>query len=202
LLANAKVVLHVIPLTITDVQAAVDLATLANGQQEHLRPLRGNGWNTRVNFDGAVAFNPGRQGEPPWSYTQVFRNGAIEGVDAYTLRTDASGAKIPSTSLEAALIGAFEMYLALMRDLDISAPFVVATSYLGVRGFEMAVNPRYFESGYAIDRDDLLVPETLVEDLEQPADRLLKPQLDALWNAVGFPASVNYDEHDRWHSPS
>jgi hypothetical protein len=32
-------------------------------------------------------------------------------------------------------------------------------------------HPRFFESGYAIDRDDLLVPETLIESLELPSER-------------------------------
>jgi hypothetical protein len=65
----------------------------------------------------------------------------------------------------------------------------------------MAVNQRYFESGVPIDRDDLLIPESLIESLNSDADVLLKPQLDALWNAVGFQGSTKYDEEGRWHSP-
>ena len=57
---------------------------------------------------------------------------------------------------------------------------------------------RRFESGYAIDRPDLVIPESVVDDLTQPSDILLKPHLDAVWNAVGHPGSLNYDEHGRW----
>src|SRR5262249_6804510 len=148
---------------------------------------RANGWNTRVNFDGVLTYAPGPQGKAPWSYTQVFRSGAIEGVDAVTLTRSGQGANtIPSQGLERSQIEALAMYLDLLRDLRVAPPVVVATSYLDVRDFEIAVNPRFFGSGYSIDRDDLIVSETLVEDLTQPADVLLRPQLDALWNALGY----------------
>jgi hypothetical protein len=31
----------------------------------------------------------------------------------------------------------------------------------------------------------------------EPADILLKPHLDAIWNATGHPASLNYDDQGR-----
>jgi Schlafen, AlbA_2 len=202
LLAGAKVVMHLIPLSVADGLGQVDLSPLIDGRHAAFRPLRASGWNTRINFEGAVTFAPGPNDEAPWSYTQIFRNGAIEGVDAFMLRAR-SGERdvIPSTALEEALIEALGRYLALLRDLDAAPPLVLATAYLGVRGFEMAVNQRYFESGVPVDRDDLLIPESLIESLDSDADVLLKPQLDALWNAVGFQGSTNYDEEGRWQSP-
>jgi Schlafen, AlbA_2 len=202
LLAGAKTVMHLIPLSLTDGFGQIDLSSVADGSHNAFRPLRASGWNTRINFDGAVTYAPGPNDESPSSYTQIFRNGAVEGVDAFMLRTRSNDRElIPSTALEEALIEALGRYLTLLRDLDVAPPLVLATSYLGVRGFEMAVNQRYFESGMPIDRDDLLIPETLIESLDSNADVLMRPQLDALWNAVGFPSSTNYDDEGRWQSP-
>jgi hypothetical protein len=202
LLAGPKTVMHLIPLSLSDSFGQIDLSSIADGGHGAFRPLRASGWNTRINFDGAVTYAPGSNDEAPWSYTQIFRNGAIEGVDAFMLRARRGDRDlIPSTALEEALIEALDRYLTLLRDLDVAPPLVLATSYLGVRGFEMAVNQRYFESGVPIDRDDLLVPETLIESFHSDADALLKPQLDALWNAVGFAGSTNYDAEGRWQSP-
>ncbi len=44
----------------------------------------------------------------------------------------------------------------------------------------MAVDIRRLESGYPVDRPDLVIPETVVDDLTRPADVLLKPHLDAI----------------------
>jgi hypothetical protein len=55
-----------------------------------------------------------------------------------------------------------------------------------------------------VDRDALVVPEVRVESLEQDrlaVERLLKPLLDAVWNAWGFPHSLNYDESGHWTNP-
>lgn len=202
LLAGAKTVMHLIPLSLTHGFGQIDLSSVVDGRHGAFRPLRASGWNTRINFDGAVTYAPGPNDESPWSYTQVFRNGAIEGVDASLLRARSGDRDlIPSTALEEALIEALDRYLTLLRDLDVAPPLVLATTYLGVRGFEMAVNQRHFESGVPIDRNDLFIPETLIESLDSDADVLMRPQLDALWNAVGFPGSTNYDDEGHWQSP-
>jgi Schlafen, AlbA_2 len=53
----------------------------------------------------------------------------------------------------------------------------------------------------AVDRDDLLVPEVLIESLEQDLHALqrhMRPLLDAVWNSVGAPGSPHYDESGNW----
>jgi hypothetical protein len=62
----------------------------------------------------------------------------------------------------------------------------------------MYLDPRRFTSGATIDRDDLLVPEALIENLDQPADKVMQPQLDAIWNAAGYAGSPNFDEAGKW----
>jgi len=197
---NPKTVLHVVPLSAADASTRFDVVGLGETHNPYFRPLYGSSWNTRINFDGALAYAPDSRTGLARAYTQVFHTGAIEGVEAVMLRYEDGGTphKIPSAALERALIEALGMYAQLLRALDVGGPFLLALSLLDVRGLEMAVDIRRFESGYPIDRPDLIVPETVVDELAQPADILLKPHLDAIWNATGHPGSLNYDDQGRW----
>ena len=49
-----------------------------------------------------------------------------------------------------------------------------------------------------IDKDVLLLPETVVEDYGVKAEQLLSPCFDSIWNACGYPKSMNYDEDGKW----
>jgi hypothetical protein len=201
LLENPKTVLHIVPLAASDPSVRFDVAELAERHSSNFRPLYGGSWYTRINADGALAFASDPGGRRAVSYTQVFRSGSIEAVEALLLRRKDQGDDhaIPSLALERTLISALELNLALLAEVGVPAPYALALSFLGVRGLEMAVDVRRFERRYPIDRDDLLIPETLIEDPGQEPDRLLKPHLDALWNATGHPGSLNYDERGRWH---
>ena len=52
--------------------------------------------------------------------------------------------------------------------------------------------------GNTIDRDHLLVPEIVIEDIEQSAEQILQPVFDAVWNAAGWDASPNYEPTGEW----
>jgi hypothetical protein len=89
--------------------------------------------------------------------------------------------------------------MAIARDLGVPPPLVSAVSLLGVRGMTMWTDPRLIASGAEIDRDDLVVPQELIDDLDEPAEKLMRPQLDAIWNAAGFAQSPNFDEAGVWN---
>lgn len=78
---------------------------------------------------------------------------------------------------------------------------LVMLSLIGVRGYRMTVPPAAFDEGEPIDRDDLVVPEILVEEYEtdpRSVASLLRPAFDAVWTACGYPRSPNYDPDGRW----
>ena len=52
-----------------------------------------------------------------------------------------------------------------------------------------------------IDRDTLLLPDVSVESFEVDLPRLLRPVLDALWQAGGWDGSRNYDGEGNWNPP-
>jgi hypothetical protein len=115
-----RTVLHVLPLTAVDPSVQYDVVPLED--PNILRPLYGSGWNGRINFDGALAWSPGGTDDEgrSWSYTQVFRTGAIEGVDAFMLRREYLGKEhlIPSVAFEKALIEALQRNLRVLQKLD------------------------------------------------------------------------------------
>lgn len=62
----------------------------------------------------------------------------------------------------------------------------------------MGVEAWGFESGNVIGEATLIIPETVVEDLEIAPGKILKPMFDLVWNACGYPASRNFDSEGNW----
>jgi hypothetical protein len=52
-----------------------------------------------------------------------------------------------------------------------------------------------------IDRDALLLPDVIAEEFDVDVPKLLKPVFDGLWNACGYPRSLNYDDEGNWKLP-
>jgi hypothetical protein len=74
-------------------------------------------------------------------------------------------------------------------------------SFIGIKGWEMGVRDTWGTRGHAggIDRDPLLIPELLLESLKMDdLHKLLKPVIDATWNAAGYAQSDYYDAQGNW----
>ena len=52
----------------------------------------------------------------------------------------------------------------------------------------------YLLRKYVIDRDTLLLPEVIIWEYKNDASEFLHPIFDAVWNATGWPRSMNYNE--------
>jgi hypothetical protein len=53
-------------------------------------------------------------------------------------------------------------------------------------------------SARAADRDHLLADEVLIENVGEPVEKMLRPVFDQIWNAFGYPRSLNYDRSGNW----
>lgn len=194
----AKIILHLVPLESFSTSTRINLET---AHYQFPIPLGApNLDSSRVNLDGLL--NCGQVGKTHcYSYLQLFHNGIIETVDAYTLNANALSANvkdklIPSTSFEGNLIQHIQKYLATLKTLGITPPIVIMLSLIGVRGFCM-VTSNIHQGGYPIDRDLLTTPEIVLNKLEcSPRD--LKPILDSVWNASGIMSSPNFDASGQW----
>jgi hypothetical protein len=73
---------------------------------------------------------------------------------------------------------------------------------IGAKGLRMATRPRVLpEADYPIDRDPLQLPESVIDNIEQRPDKILKPCFDALWNAVGRDKDDYYNDNGEWIKP-
>ncbi len=199
---GARMVLHLVPLSSSELPTTYAL-TNAIQQPYSVRPIGGDVRHRRNNFDGFLAATD----QPPTlcrGYTQVFRNGVVEAVDTRAfLRADSSN-RIGSREFESAILEGVEQYLKLQQEIMVPPPVTVMLSFVGVRGYPMAVHrslDRWNEQVYPIDRDTITCPEVVLDDYPSDRDHIardLKPAFDAVWNATGWPSSMNYGPDGSW----
>jgi hypothetical protein len=84
LAATPKIVLHLTPLTILDPGINVNLQPLENNHNLTI-PIQNAGYTQRFNLDGFLRYGTYGRSDTCHGYVQVFRSGAFEAVDAYTL---------------------------------------------------------------------------------------------------------------------
>jgi hypothetical protein len=191
---SPKVVLHCIPLESFTNTAQFDVLPLY-GDTVLLSPMGTSNWHRRLNLDGVLAF--GTQ-QPCPSYTQMYRNGALEAVQGRILAHEHEGRLvIPSLSFERYMLNYLPRCFSLIESIGASAPVVVALTLLNTRGLQMGTD-LWGESGYAIDSDSLVLPEVVVSSLTTPVTTTLKPLFDLIWNACGLPSSQNFDVDGNW----
>lgn len=196
---GSKIVLHYIPVQSFATQISYDVLPF----YQHVTKFRPIGtWScgTRLNLDGVVSF---AAGQPSRSYTQLYRTGVIEVVDGATLNSSAGqqGRRaIPSIYYEKLLLDYFPLCVEIFQSLGVGAPIVVALTLTDVKGFVMGVHNSYVGGGHGIDRDSLLLPETIVTDFSISPSKILKPLFDLIWNACGFPTSRNFDANGDWNA--
>ncbi len=187
---NPKIIFHIVPFGAFNPASRFDVSSLANDTTGRLQPISAASWNSRHNFDGYLSF------ASPLTYLQVFRNGNIEAVNASIIEPDDEGLTIPSLLFEGKLLDALPRFLSIQRQLGVEPPLFIMLSLLGVSGCRMGVDSRLDSTfGYPIDRDALILPEIIVENFECNPSEAMRPIFDAIWNAAGWPRSMNYNEN-------
>ena len=189
---SAKLIIHCCPYISTALGSAVDLGK-AYQQTALIRPIYG-GYSHRYNLDGLISFVPDNkiQGLAN-SYFQLFRDGKVECVDSILLRPKERGKFIPSLPLEAASIACVGRAIALLRALDVEPPAAVMVTLLGVKSYELILDPARGLDCTLIDRDVLILAPEIADSYDVNAATLLRPSLDALWNAAGLSRCGDYD---------
>lgn len=184
---TAKIILHIIPFGAFNPAKRFDVSSLASDVGK-LQQISAPVGDTRHNFDGYLSF------KNSLSYLQVFRNGIIEAVDARILQPEDSELTIPSLLFERKLLDALPRFLAIQRQLGVEPPLFIILSLLGVSGYRLDVCTSRLDT-YPIDRDALILPEIIVENFECKPSEVMRPIFDAIWNAAGWPRSMNYNEN-------
>jgi hypothetical protein len=105
---------------------------------------------------------------------------------------------ISSAAYERRLINYLSVCFELLGSIGANVPIVIALTFTNMAGLQMLIDDSAFDVGAPIDRDLLILPETMVQDFSTPIEKILKPMFDLVWNASGFSGSKNFDGRGNW----
>ena len=189
-------VLHLLPIQQAETVTAIDPRIY---ERERRLPVIGNGGQFRLNLDGGLQY--ALSGQECTAYTQLFRDGCVETVYAFTNKLDSGRYNIPSAAYERELIVCYDKLEPELVRLGLAPPLVVFFSILRASRAQFGIGriEQFFSShGQAeFDRDVLLLPDVTIET-SVAGQFALRPVFDLVWQSVGFPGSVNYDEKGNW----
>lgn len=197
LTSNHLIVMHVLPVVGARPDMRISSETLRSLEGgNYPKGIGSRGWDFRMNFDGFLV--PSCFRSDFHSYAQVMRNGFIESVESDIL-TGLGSKVISGDDVEEVLIDALGSYLKTLGQLDLPPPYVVSVSLLNVQGFQLASHSRSAPfAHHAIDRNELLTQEVVLESSMPSEADCLRPIFDQIWNAGGWPGSPNYDPKGNW----
>lgn len=204
-----KIVLHLIPINAFNPTTQIDLRAVWSIEKSHLlqpftlyNRVRFATDNLRYNFDGVTSVISWPDPEfPRSSYTQVFRNGSIEVVDVSILYNQHNQHIFSGATYERQIVEAMKNYKELMHFLVIEFPLFIMLSFLDGKGYQLSYG-HAFDGRKNIDRNHLIVPEMMVENLDGDVARVIKPLFDSIWNAIGQPGSRNYNDDGEFVPPA
>ena len=87
--------------------------------------------------------------------------------------------------------------MRMQKLLGIEPPFFVMVSFIGVKGYKIACQKsihHFVDYTGEIDRNNLIIPEIMMENFGVNLAEVMKPIFDTVWNAAGAISSPNYDE--------
>lgn len=197
-----RLVLHVIPLNSFLNHQRYDFS-VDNNLTINFKPIATGGWNHRYNLDGFLTYSLCRDTKLCDTYCQIFFDGTIEAVYADILR--AQGGKRPqsgetafiaSIAYERYIVEAVKTYFNGYKAIGVEAPLVISMTLLKCKGAYMYANGI---ENTPIDRDVAILPEVQISSLDEEVTTIMKPIFDAVWNACGYPRSLNYTANGTWN---
>lgn len=198
-----RLVVHLLSTSTFGLRSQIDLGK-AYKAQDLLKPMDSMGYSPRINFDGFSNLSHGSDGKC-FSYTQTFRNGAIEAVKVRVVSDLQRGQLwIPTLTFGHWIFDRLTNYMSALQQLDVPPPIILMISLQGVRGARLGVDPASIDDPPKIDRDVLELPECVIERYGTDVDyqRAARPAFDALWNTGGYFKSSYFDATGKWTPPN
>jgi hypothetical protein len=199
-----KLVLHIVPFSAFKSDSNLDMHDIDKKiKSEELKIPHIYNWksNSRYNFDGILLVGYG------FSYAQIFRNGILEIVDNSFLNpkivneyNDSDLNNVIDTSYEKRIIENLFEYISFFKTYGISPPFVIMLSIINANGYKLLHKPSYsfLHNSKIFDRNELILPEVLIESFDSDITEIMKPVFYTVWNTAGFPRSHWYDQKNKW----
>lgn len=194
-----KIVLHLIPFSSFNYFSKYNLELIELNMNDKnkisisnliLRPIKDSlSLKYRFNIDGLLIYNycPGFKFN---LYTQIYRNGIIETVNTFLLKENIDFTingknSLPLKALKEILIYIIPNFFELYKIWNTPPPFYLKLTLLNVSNFKVAKDKNKI-SQYEIDRDDLYLPEIIIESYEDNIENLIdKYWIELIWESAG-----------------
>lgn len=185
------IVFHILPVVGARTDMRID-SSLLRQKIEFARPLFSGGYSRYYNFDGPMLISAYGDNRTQ-SSLQIFKNGFLEAIDSVYLSAGANGQQfLPANEIRNELCGFYSAYVSLLNaQLNIPLPYVVSLSLLNTKGLTIPENgflSRVIRL-HPVEHEDLLFDDVLVENINTPADEVMRPIFDQMWNACGYIAA-------------
>lgn len=177
-------VLHVLPVASVLGSSSFGISELDAIARKLRPPISMSGFGPRINLDGAMCMAT-LDRVTMLSYTQLFRNGAIESV--MPVQNDDDGVAWIGRFENSLLDGHHAQLQAALSALGLEGPAFVMMSFVGIGGKELE-RPRMI--GAAAPKvppyyENLELPEIFVESFAESPATMYGPLFDLVWNAAG-----------------
>jgi hypothetical protein len=192
-------VVHIVPFSSLSSPYQCHAADMQSFVAE-LHPIGVAAADWRINVDGLLVHAPdASELGSARAYTQMFRSGAIEAVKSGLVKEFKAGHGMIAPGWDLAVVDTVTRYVVVMRSLTIPPPAIFFLTVLNAKGTFLAdANFDFPESLSLIDRNVLSLPEVMIDRYDLDIPKTLRPAFDAVWNACGFPRSLNYDTSGNW----
>lgn len=189
---HPKFVIHIIPFNEFNYAQHIDMSS--EKWLDQFNSTEYNNYHKRHNFDGYLIHLPFDNKSPAEHYIQFFRNGEVEIVDTSCTTINNGNKLIYRDKFEDIILSEIPIAVNSTLNFNVGFPIIVMLSVLTIKGYVIWVNSRrYFMiHSYPIDRDNLLINEIIIQNLEELSKAITyKPLFDPVWNACGIAGSLN-----------
>lgn len=193
--------LQIIPMSTVMGLQSIDVMKSYESYQNFMLSSWG-GLSRILNLDGPI-FYPPNQGEEIYSYTQIKRNGVIEGITfcGYSFNSQEI---VPALSLALYVRETISTFVEELKLHDISGPAVICLTLIGVKDRKLEMGNNYYLRSNPIgDRNIMAIPDIYIDDInnEDLDGTATKPLLDVVWQAFGLYKCSYFDETGAWNNP-
>lgn len=200
LIEGPVAVVHVVPIAGLAGRQTVDLRALHTAGFTQFVGSDWGGGSRTFNLDGLVVHPGMGPTEGFYTYTHIFRTGAMESASL-------AGAKRPLTpgGPERAIVwssdmtkscrNSVDMFMRAAKGWEFAGPAVVSFALLHVEGYELGIGETFRRFSKAMpDRQHLVLPEIWLENLgTADLDGIVRPMMDTLWQALDVERCLDFD---------
>jgi hypothetical protein len=202
---SSCIIIHILPLSAFNTSYIINSDTLLEIKEgkhsDSFSPFYPSGWTHRINLEGVVLYSQ-MNDNIVRTYTQLYRSGIVEAVESSILSYGgkAESKTMPMYFIEDKTMEYVGNTLSFLTKFDFQSPFYVFLSLIGIKDFAVSKpKDRYFLEIEPISVEDLLLPEVIIESINDNIQHKFRPIFDMIWNASGVSRSLNFDNDNNFN---